>query len=111
MRTANLALKFALELAVVAALGYWGASLPGGVLSAVVMVLAPAVMILLWGRFAAPNATGRLPRSQRIPFELTVLLLGALALGAAGRAVLAVVLAVVIVLNTVLLGAFGQLEA
>ncbi len=110
-RAGNLALKFGLELAAIAAFGYWGASLDGALLSAVTMVLAPAVMIALWGRFAAPRASRRLSPRARIPLELTILLLAAAALLAAGQDVLAAVMAVTVVLNALLLTAFRQWEA
>lgn len=111
LKAGNLALKFGIELAAIAALAYWGASLSGSLLSAVAMVLAPAVMIALWARFAAPRAKQRLSLPARIPFELAILLLAAVALLAAGEDALAVVLAVAVVLNALLLTAFGQWEA
>jgi hypothetical protein len=111
LKAGNLALKFGVELAAIAALAYWGASLGGSLLSVVVMVTAPAAMIALWGSFAAPRASRRLPPTARIPFELTILLLAAAALFATGAASLAVVLAVAVVLNVLLLTAFGQWEA
>lgn len=111
LRTSNLGLKFGVELAAIASLGYWGASVDGSVLSVVMMVLAPAAMIVLWGRFAAPRASRRLSPKARIPFELTILLLAAVALLAAGEAALAVALTVAVLVNALLLSAFGQWEA
>jgi Protein of unknown function (DUF2568) len=110
LRTSNLGLKFGVELGAIASLGYWGASLNGSLLSVVMMVLAPATMIVLWGRFAAPHASRRLSPKARIPFELTILLLAAVALLAAGEGALAVVMAVVVLLNALLLSALGQWE-
>ena len=110
MKQLNLALKFLLELAVIGALGYWGASLDGRVLAAIVMVVVPGVMVVLWARWAAPNAPRRLERRNRIPFELTILLAGALALLAAGQAALAGALAATIIVNAVLLSVFDQWE-
>jgi Protein of unknown function (DUF2568) len=110
-RAGNLALKFGIEVAAIASLGYWGSSLDGSLLSAVMMVLAPAAMIALWARFAAPKASRRLPLSGRIPLELTVLLGAALALLAAGQGAFAAVVATAVVLNAGLLTALGQWEA
>jgi hypothetical protein len=110
LRTGNLALKFGIELAAIASLGYWGASLDGSVLAVIMMVLAPAAMIVVWGRLAAPRAPQRLSPPARIPLELTILLLAAAALLAAGRDALAVVMAVAILLNALLLTAFRQWE-
>ena len=111
LRAGNLALKFGLELATLVSLGYWGASLDGPLLSVVMMVLAPAAMIALWGRFAAPWASRRLSLTARIPLELTILLLAAVALLAAGEDALAAVMTAAVVLNALLLTAFGQWEA
>ena len=107
----NLALKFAVELAAIASLGYWGASLGGSRLPVAGMVLAPAVMITLWGLFAAPKAHRRLSLWPRIPLELSLLLSGAVALLAADQGVLAAVLAAAVAVNALLLTAFGQWEA
>jgi len=111
LRTGNLALKFGVELVAIASLGYWGASLDGALLSAVMAVLAPATVIAVWGRLAAPNARQRLRLSARVPLELTLLLGGALAVLAAGDDALAVIIATAVVLNALLLSAFGQWEA
>lgn len=111
LKAGNLGVKFGLELAAIASLGYWGASLDGSLLSAVMMVLAPAAMITVWSRFAAPRASRRLPLTSRIPLELTVLLLAAAALLAARQDALATVMAAAVVLNALLLTAFGQWEA
>jgi hypothetical protein len=111
LRSANLALKFGLELAAIASLAYWGASLDGALLSAVMVVLAPAAMIVLWGLFAAPKASRRLSPRARIPLELTILLGAAVALLAAGAGAAAAVLAAAVIVNALLLTAFGQWEA
>lgn len=73
-----LALKFLLELALLAASAWWGADMGGIVLA----VVAPLVVAVLWGRFAAPRSAHRLDRNPRVAFEL-----GMFALGAAGLAV------------------------
>ena len=111
LRAGNLALKFGVELAAIAALAYWGASLDGSIAPVVMMVLAPTAMIVAWGRFAAPKARRRLSQTRRIPFELTVLLIAAAALLAAGQAILAAVMAVLVVVNAVLLAVFKQWDA
>lgn len=111
MRAANLALKFLLELAAFAALAYWGATAADGVPAVVLAVAAPALFIVLWGRFAAPRSDHRLPARSRIPFELGVFALAALALVLAGRPVWAAVFAVLAVVNAALLTVFDQWEA
>jgi hypothetical protein len=111
LRAGNLALKFGVELAAIASLGYWGASLEGPLLSAFMMVLAPAAMIALWGLLAAPKASRRLPTSARIPLELTLLLGAAVCLLIAGERAIAAAVATAIVLNALLLTVLGQWDA
>jgi hypothetical protein len=110
IKPANLALKFLLELAASAAFAVWGADVGSGAFAVILAVAAPLVAVLLWGRFAAPRSSHRLPRSTRIPFELGVFLLAALALLAAGHAVAAIVFTALVALNALGLTAFDQWE-
>ena len=106
--SANLALKFLLEVAALAAFAYWGANtgeMPWSLLPAIVAPLAVAV---LWGRFAAPKSERRLPLQPRIRFELTVFTAAVLALLAAGVPALAVLMSALVILNAVLLTVLGQ---
>lgn len=108
MRSANLALKFILELAALAAFAVWGADTGSGATAVLLAVAAPLVVALLWGCFAAPRASHRLPTSSRIPFELGVFLLAAVALAACEHTVAAVIFAVLVIGNAALLSAFDQ---
>jgi hypothetical protein len=108
MRSANLAVKFLLELAAFAALAYWGAQTGTGATAVVLAIVAPAAAIAVWSVFAAPRSKRRLPLSARAPLELGVFALAAVALAAAGGAVLAIIFAVVAILNAILLTAFRQ---
>lgn len=108
MKAANLALKFGLELAALAAFAYWGATLGWAVVSVLAAVALPLVMIILWGTFAAPKARLRLSSATRIPFELSVFALAAGALLAAGVAVPAAVFAALALFNSLLLTRFDQ---
>jgi Protein of unknown function (DUF2568) len=111
LRAANLALKFVLELAAIAAFAYWGSTAGGGLLSVLLTILAPVVAVVLWGVFAAPRSERRLALGARVPFELGVFGLAVVALVAADAPVAAVVLAGVVVVNAALLTAFRQWEA
>jgi hypothetical protein len=62
------------------------------------------------GALAAPNSERRLPAVARLPFELAVFGLAVVALAAAGSTVVAVVFAVLIVLNAALLTVLDQWE-
>jgi Protein of unknown function (DUF2568) len=110
IKPANLALKFLLELAAFGAFAVWGADVGSGAFAVILAVVAPLVAVLLWGRFAAPRSTHRLPRSARIPFELGVFLLAALVLLGAGHAAVAAVLGALVALNALGLTAFDQWE-
>lgn len=111
LKAANLALKFLLELAAFAALAWWGATVGSGVVSVLVAVAAPLGAIVLWGLFAAPRASRRLPLPARVPLELAILGLAALGLGVVAGVTAGLALGVLIVLNAALLTAFGQWEA
>jgi Protein of unknown function (DUF2568) len=111
MTQLNLLVKFLLELAALAALGLWGASVADGPAAALLAVALPVVVAILWGRFAAPRARHRLPLNLRAPFELGVFALAAIALWGAGAATWAAVFAVIAVANALLLTAFHQWEA
>jgi Protein of unknown function (DUF2568) len=111
MKAANLALKFLLELAMLAALGVWGASVGTGAVSVIAALAAPAAAIVLWAIFAAPRSNHRLQTAARVPFELTLFGLAAAALAAAGYWIAAVVFAVLVLVNAVLLTLFDQWEA
>jgi uncharacterized protein DUF2568 len=111
MRAANLAFKFLLELAAIAAFAYWGTTVGHGVVSVVVAIAAPALFVVLWGTFAAPKADHRLPAARRIPFELAVFALAVAALVAAGAPLAAAILGVLVAINSVLLTVFQQWES
>jgi Protein of unknown function (DUF2568) len=110
MKSANLAVKFLLELAAFAAFAYWGARAGSGATAVVLAIVAPAAAVVVWGVFAAPRSGRRLPLTARAPLELGVFALAGAALAAAGSVVLAVVFGGVAVLNAVLLSVFHQWE-
>jgi hypothetical protein len=108
VKSANLALKFFLELAALAAFAIWGAESEAGALAVAHAIVAPLIVVLLWGRFAAPRSRHRLPRATRIPFELTVFALAVVALLTVGQVAWAIVLATVMAINAAALTAFDQ---
>jgi hypothetical protein len=111
MRAANLLLKFLLELAAFAAFAYWGSGLDGTAVSVAAAIAAPLAAVLLWGVFAAPRSTRRLETALRIPFELGVFALAAVALAAADQPVLAVAFASLVVVNSLVLTLYRQWDA
>jgi hypothetical protein len=110
-RSANLAVKFLLELGAIAAFAYWGATVAGGWDAVVLAVAAPAVAVALWGQLAAPRARRRLPLAARVPFELAVFGLAAASLYAAAGRRSAVLFGLLVAVNSVLLTVFRQWES
>ena len=103
MKAANLALRFVLELAALAALAYWGWGVTW-----VLAIAAPAAWIALWATFGSPKARVTLPTPQRIVFEAVVFGVAAVALWAAGQEVWAVVLFAAWAANKAVLTAFER---
>ncbi|MFC8452221.1 YrdB family protein [Kitasatospora sp. NPDC057223] len=83
----NAGLAFALELGLLAALGYWGACTGAGpAVSVLSAIAAPALAATVWGLFlAAGGPRFPLPVAGEIALKLAVLGTGALALYAAGH--------------------------
>jgi hypothetical protein len=93
LKYANLALAFLLELCALAALGYWGFVTGGGLPAKIGLgVGVPLLAAVLWGVFESPAFFG----------------CAAAALYAAHHARLALVFALVVILNQVLVYIWGQ---
>ncbi|HEY3728342.1 MAG TPA: YrdB family protein [Solirubrobacteraceae bacterium] len=87
-----------------------GASLDGVLVSVIVGVAAPASAVVLWGLFAAPRASRRLPVRARVPFELSVFVLAVAALVAVDWPAIAIAFAAASGVNAVLLTRLDQWE-
>ena len=97
-----LTVAFLSELAALAALAVWGWSIPGPTaVRAMVAIGAPLAAAVLWGLFAAPNATRGGP-ALTMTVKVVVFGAGVLALLATGSPLLAIVLAAAAVLSSVL---------
>ena len=101
--TANLALRFALELGGLAALASAGLQSSEGPARWLVAIGAPAALVLFWALVVAPGATNPIAPSVREVIGSLALLGAAGALALAGHPRLAGVFAVLIVINNVLL--------
>jgi hypothetical protein len=64
VRNLNLLVRFACELAAVAAVVWWGWPWTG--------LVGGAAVVILWAAFVAPRAPRRLPDPQRILIELAI---------------------------------------
>jgi len=96
-------LAFTLEMAMLAAFGYWGFRPErDGWLRWALGLGAPAVVIVVWGTLLAPKARRRLGRGGTAALSLALFELAALALWSAGRAALAVAFAITAVISVAL---------
>ena len=109
MKTANLLLRFLLELCALTALGAWGVHTGSRTLTkvglAILVVLAAAVS---WGLFVAPNAPIEAGPVPRWTVELIVFAGAAASLFAIGRPRYAAALVLVYLLNRVLMAVWDQ---
>jgi hypothetical protein len=111
VRSANLTVKFLLELVAFASFAAWGWHTGSGIYGVFLAVLVPGLTITVWGLCCAPRSARRFSTRRRVPLELSIFVLAAIALGATGRPTLAVIFAAVFVLNAALLTAYGQWES
>ncbi|MEV5970499.1 YrdB family protein [Streptomyces sp. NPDC051921] len=103
LHVVNEGLAFLLELAALAALGWWGwQSADGVVLRLVLAVAAPAAAAVLWGLFAAPKARIAVPLPGILVVKALVFGAAVAALYAMGWHTAAVVFGLVVVVNTTL---------
>jgi Protein of unknown function (DUF2568) len=101
LHAANEALAFLLELCMLAALAWWGATAVGALAGRVALaIICPLVVVIGWGLFAAPRARIRLPLAGVLGVKAVAFAAGTAALYAVGQRVLAIVFAVVAAVNT-----------
>ena len=98
LRTANLVVRFLLELLTLLALGYWGFRTGDELVARIgLAVAAPLSVAVVWGIFGSPAAPVPLPSRARLGLE--VVLFGTAAVG------------LYLVGHPVVAGAFGALVA
>ena len=108
-QSANLALRFLLEVCALAALAYWGFRTGEGTIARWALGIgAPLLAAIVWGTFVAPKAAMSVSSPVRLGFELLVFGAAVAALFAAGRPGLAIALGVVYAINRVLVAVWGQ---
>jgi Protein of unknown function (DUF2568) len=95
VRTANLGLRFLLELGLLVGVGWWGAHAVGG-WAAIVLPLAAA---FLWGSFLSPKARWTIPWPARLTLEFVLFAVAAVGYWRAGQPGIAVGFAVAVVLS------------
>lgn len=108
LTTANLTLRFLLELAAIGALGYWGFRAGSGPLGKAALGLgAPVLAIVVWGAFVAPKASVAVAEPVRLLISLGVFGAAALALHASRQDALVCAFAGLVAVNATLLHGFG----
>jgi hypothetical protein len=108
VRAANDVLRFGLELAMLAAVSYWGFSQFDGVVAVLVGLGAPLLIAVIWGTFMSPKAARPVRDPVRVVMEVLLFGSGVGALAAAGRPTLAIVLGALVVLHLGLTFPLGQ---
>jgi hypothetical protein len=102
----NLAVRFLLEIAGLAALGWWGWSQGDGILRFVLALGIPILAAVLWGTFAVPDDPSRsgkapvpVPGIVRLVLELAFFAAATWALFATGLTTLAWIYGVVVLIH------------
>lgn len=107
--SANLGLRFILELCALGALGYWGYRTGGTTLAklarAAGAVIATAVV---WAAFVAPDASVPAPGPVRALLQVLVFGAAAVALFSLRRTMVASVFGAIVLLNAALMAVWGQ---
>ncbi len=99
LRYGNLGLAFLLEVAALLCFAAAGALVPAGWMQLVVGILGAIAFFVLWGLFAAPKSKRRLRGTRLLAFKAAIFAVAVAILFALGLTILAVVLALLVVLN------------
>jgi Protein of unknown function (DUF2568) len=103
LRWTNDLLALLLELGALAALGYWGFTVgENWPLTLLLGLGAPVAAAVVWGLFAAPRATFRVPLAVVLVVKTLVFGAATAALYARGHRTFAIVFAVLVAINTVM---------
>jgi hypothetical protein len=100
----NLAVRFLLELCMLAAVGYWGFKTGSGwPLKLLLGIGLPLLIAVVWGLFVAPKAMYPLSGIPHLLLALLLLGSGAAALFASGNPTLGWLYTIILIVNQVLL--------
>jgi hypothetical protein len=103
IKSANIALTFFIELAMLFAFGYFGFQAGQGIVLKWLLGLGlPLLVAILWGAFFAPKAARRFSTTPGVLLSSGLFLLAALALYLAQQPLAALILAVSAVVNRAL---------
>lgn len=106
----NHSMAFLLELSVLAAVALFGYRLSDHAIARwIIPVILVAVVVVLWGRFAAPNVQTRLIMPNLLVFKIVIFAAGTAALLGAGKPVWALLFGLCVALHLALAIALDQL--
>ena len=104
LKILNLAVRFLLELCMLAAVAFWGFKTQSSWLMKILLAIGlPVLIAVLWGTFLAPRATRPLSGASFLTLELILFSTGALALFASDKSTLGWVYTVTVIVNKILL--------
>jgi hypothetical protein len=105
----NLALSFLLELCMLAAFAYWAFMAGDGFLAMIMLGIGvPLLVAVVWGVWLAPKSTRKLGEPYNFIVKVVLIALSIIALFVAGQTMLAIIFAVVLVINRILLLVWRQ---
>jgi hypothetical protein len=108
VRVANDVLRFTLELALLAALGFWGWWEFSGVWAWVAAAAAPLAAAAFWGTWLAPKSARRVADPRRLAAEVVAFGAGVAATARAAGAAWAIAFGALVALHLALTFALGQ---
>ncbi len=101
---ANLALRFVLELAALAAVAWWGWEVGGSTAARLALaVVFPLAVAFVWGMFIAPKARVKVPRPVWLALQIAIFVVAAHALTVVWSPWVGIALLLVFVANLLLL--------
>lgn len=108
-KSANLAVRFLLEICVLISVGYWGFTTRlGWFLTTLLGIGTPLLIAIIWGMFGSPKAPYLLNGLMLLALEAVVFSSGVAALYATKNYSLALGLAVIIIINRILMFVWQQ---
>jgi hypothetical protein len=109
MVAANLGLRFLLELAALAAVGWWGWHTGGSTLGRLALAtVLPLVVAVVWGVFIAPKARVKVSRPVWYALQIVIFGSASLALASVWSPWAGVAFALIVVANIALLAIAGE---
>ncbi len=104
LKLLNLAVRFLLELCMLAAVGYWGFKTHAGWWMKILFGIGlPVLIAALWGLFIAPRAVYPLHGASYLTMEMLLLFSGSAALFVSGRLTLGWAYTITLLVNRVLI--------